>query len=179
MSKTAFHLSTDLENAAARLAKAAEGELAASAKAHGIKIQSDKVIYASLPSGMIVHAPLAGIEKYNDRDFASGAAIQLVIVNSNAKGALPNGAYVVKAKHQPGASSGKAAFIDSTGAVVAEHDLIIRSKAQLADIFSTVFSGSGSNEIPNITSTHIFTPRHQYVDCSGWQPYRTLFYEVG
>lgn len=172
-------LSPNFERATANVLATARAELQAAAKAHGVKIRADRMVYASLEKTTIVHVPLLGIERYKDADFAAGAPIQLVIVRSTVKGEIPNGAYVVKAQYRPRAKSGKALFTDRNGAVVAQRDLLVRTAAQSAVLFPGVYPDNpGPQDIPVITSTHCFekSPGDWAVDCAGWIPYRVLYY---
>jgi hypothetical protein len=178
-SRKTSDLSAAFSNAAANALATAREELQTAAKAHGVKIKADRVVYASLEKTTIVHVPLAGIEKYKDADFAAGAPVQLVIVKSTAKGEIPDGAYVVKAQYRPGAKSGKAIFTDRTGAVIAQRNLIVRTVAQSAVLFPGVYPDDpGPQNIPVITSTHCFekSPGDWAVDCAGWIPYRVFYY---
>lgn len=176
MPKKTSDLSPDFEKVTANVMATAKKELQAAAKANGVRINSEQIVYGSFGNTTIVHAPIAGIEKYKDADFRAGAPIQLVIVKSTRKGEIPNGAYVVKAQHQPRAKSGKAIFTDRTGAAVAERNLIIRTVEQSGVLFPEVYSDP--QNIPFVTSWHCFpkAPGHWYVDCAGWQPPRVLYY---
>lgn len=168
--------SPDFEKAAANVLAMAKKELQSAAKMHRVKVERDQAVYTTFANITIVHAPIAGIEKYEDSDFAQGAPIQLVIVKSTKKGEIPNGAYVVKAQHRARANSGEAIFTDRTGAVAARRKLIIRTAEQSAVLFPEIYSGPMN--IPMVTSTHVFPKGngHWYVDCAGWKPYRILYY---
>jgi hypothetical protein len=154
----------------------AEKELLAAATEHKVHIQVDRMISASTQTTTILHAPLQGIERYKDADFSAGAKVLLMIVKSSARRAIPNGSYVVKVQHRPGATSGKALFTDTKGTVVAQRNLIIRTREQAAVLFPEVYSGPDPVDIPVITSTHVWHNNHWAVDCAGWQPYRVLYY---
>lgn len=163
-----FGLSPSFDQAAANALATAKKELQAASIAHGVRIKAEQMAYVSSQNLTIVQAPILGIEKYGEADFAAGAQIQLVIVKSTMSNGIPNGSYVVKAQYQREATSGKAIFTNRAGAVVAQRDLIVRTLAQMAVLFPTVYPIS---EIPNITSTHTFTDSHGvlhgYYDCSG------------
>jgi hypothetical protein len=110
-----------------------------------------------------------------------GVPILLLIVKSTTKLTIPNGSYVIKARYQPGASSGKVTFTDRNGSVSAERDLIVRTWKQSAILFPGVYTEPTPNEIPNITSTHVWMivngVKKYYVDCSGVNG--TLLFEMG
>jgi hypothetical protein len=146
--------------------------------------------YVSDQHQTIVQAPIKGIEKYTDADFKVGAPIMLVIVKSTNSLRIPNGSYVVRAQYEPRATSGKAIFTDSTGRIVSRQELNVRTLEQSAVLFPAIYSklktggqgGGGATpvEIPNITSSHCFYnstgPKQCWVDCTGWQPPRTLIF---
>ncbi|HEY8208400.1 MAG TPA: hypothetical protein VIG99_13010 [Myxococcaceae bacterium] len=178
--------SPNFQNAVTQAEKAAGDELHAAAAAHGVTIQEDRSIYSSVGGVTLLHAPLAGINAYGDDDFSAGAPIQLLIVHSGNTQGLPDGSYVVKAQHEPGATEGQAIFIGADGAEAGRRTLLIRTAEQAAVLFPGPYGGGGGGgpaEIPNITSTHVFIigkdgKLHEAVDCSGWQPYRTIYYAV-
>lgn len=174
--KQAFELPSDLEKATANVLATARKTLQAAAKAHGVKIKAEQMLYTSVEKITIVHAPIAGIERYTDADFAAGAPIQLMIVKSMTRGDVPSGSYVVKAQYRPQAISGKALFTDRNGTIVARRELIVRTWKQSAVLFPDVYSDPGPQEIPVVTSTHVWHNNKWSVDCAGWTPYRVLFY---
>lgn len=176
MPEKPFELSPDFDKATTNVLVAAKKELQAAAKAHGVRVNADQMMYASLNKVTIVHAPLIGVEKYKDEDFAAGASIQLILVKSTIRGDVPSGSYVVKAQYQLRATSGRAIFIDQTGAVVTQRELIIRTWKQSAVLFPEVYSDPGPQLIPVVTSTHIWHNNKWAVDCAGWIPYRVLYY---
>jgi hypothetical protein len=176
MPKKTSDLPPDFKRATADVLSTAKKELQAAAKAHGVKIKPDQMVYAGLEKITIVHAPIAGIEKYKDADFAAGAPIQLVIVKTTTRGGVPSGSYVVKAQYRPRATSGKAIFTAPGGNVVAQQELIIRTRKQSAVLFPDVYTDPGPQEIPVITSTHVWHNNKWSVDCAGWIPYRVLYY---
>ena len=98
-------------------------ELLAAAKAHRVSIEADKIAYVNNQRVTIVRAPIKGIDKYSDADFAKGAPIVLMIIKSKRKLAVPDGSYVVKIQPPRDAKPGKAIFTDAAGAVVAQRDL--------------------------------------------------------
>ena len=164
---------------------AAQKELRDAAAAHKVSIQTDRMAYASDQRTTIVHAPISGIERYGDSDFAAGAPIQLLVIGSSARLGIPSGSYVVKAQYSPGAISGHAIFTDSKGTVVARKDLIVRTRAQAVVLFPGLFPETTDGEpleLPNITSTHVWinTPNgpRLAVDCAGWDPYRIIYYYI-
>jgi hypothetical protein len=177
MAQKLLGLSRDFNKASSAALDAAKRELAAAAKAHGVKISSKQILGANVGGKIVVHAPLAGIERHKDADFAGGAPIILMIVKSKTKGALRDGSYLVKVQHKPGASNGTATFTDRNGAVVAQEQLVIGTNAQVAVLFPGVDS-PGVAGIPVITSTHVWINGHLYVDCSGWLPHRILYFAV-
>jgi hypothetical protein len=154
----------------------AEKELRAAAALHKVRIQVKRMISAGTEATTILHAPIQDIERYTDTDFSAGAPVLLMIFKSSVQQAIPNGSYVVKVQHRPGATSGKALFTDTKGTVVAERNLVIRTREQAAVLFPEVYSGPDPVDIPVITSTHVWHTNHWAVDCAGWQPYRVLYY---
>jgi hypothetical protein len=116
-------LSQTFAQATPNVPAASRTELLAAAKAHGVSIKADKTAYVNNQRMTIVRAPIKGIDKYNDADFAKGAPIVLMIIKSKMKLAVPDGSYVVKVQYQRNAKSGKAIFTDAGGAVVAVRDL--------------------------------------------------------
>lgn len=98
MPKKTSNLSPDFDKATANVLATAKKELQAASKAHGVKIKADQMVYANLEKMIIVHVPIAGIEKYQDADFEAGAPIQLLIIKSTMQGDIPSGSYVVKAR---------------------------------------------------------------------------------
>jgi hypothetical protein len=170
------NLSSDFEKAAADVLATTRKELQAAAKAHGVKIRAEQMVCANLEKTMIAHAPIAGIERYTDADFAAGAPIQLVLIKSTTRGEIPSGSYVVKAQYQPRAASGKAIFIDRNGVVVRQRELIVRTWKQSAVLFPDVYTDPGPQLIPVVTSTHVWHNNKWSVDCAGWIPYRVVYY---
>lgn len=176
--------SPNFQSAVTQAEKAADDELHAAAAAHGVTIQEDRSIYSIVGGVTLLHAPLAGISAYQDADFSAGAPIQLLIVHSGNTLGFADGSYVVKAQHEPGATEGQAIFIGADGAEAGRRTLLIRTAEQAAVLFPEPYGGGGGPaEIPNITSTHVFIlgkdgKLHEAVDCSGWQPYRTIYYAV-
>lgn len=102
---------------------AARQELLKAAKAHGVKINTDKITYVSNQKLTLVRAPIQGSDKYKDIDFVSGAPMTLMIVKANDKLLVPNGSYVVKIHYPPNGLSGKALFNDAAGSVIGQQDL--------------------------------------------------------
>jgi hypothetical protein len=116
-------LSRNFAQATPSVPAAARKELLAAAKAHGVSIKADKIAYVDNQKVTIVRAPIKGIDKYSDADFAKGAPIVLMIIKSKVKLAVPDGSYVVRVQYQRNAKSGKAIFTDAGSAVVAVRDL--------------------------------------------------------
>ena len=87
-----------------------EQEILKAATVHKVNINVDRMLSASTQTTTILQAPLRGIERYGDDDFLKGAPVVLVVIKSSALHPIPNGSYVVKVEHRPGASSGKALF---------------------------------------------------------------------
>ena len=102
---------------------AARKQLLAAAKAHKVSIKIDRIAYVSNQEMTIVRAPITGIEKYSDADFAAGAPVVLMVIKSTMKLAVPNGSYAVKVKYPRQGPSGKAIFLDPAGAIAAEIDI--------------------------------------------------------
>ena len=161
-------LSPSFYQATANTLATVNKELQAAAIAHGVRINAEQMSYVSSQNLTIVQAPINGIEKYREADFAAGAQIQLVIVKSTMPNGIPNGSYIVKAQYERETTSGRAIFTDRAGTVVAQRDLLVRTRAQMAILFPGVYP---SSDIPNITSGHIYTDSNGhstgYVDCSG------------
>ena len=178
---TADRTSTNFNRASENALAAAKEELLDAARAHNVKIQVDRMLYASDGKMTIVNAPITGIEKYRSADFATGAPILLIIVKSTTKISMPNGSYVVKAQYQSGATSGKVTFTDRNGTLSAQRDLIVRTRKQWAMLFPREYATTPSVDIPNITSLHCFVDvlgvTHCYYDCSGVNG--TLYFEMG
>jgi hypothetical protein len=165
-------------------------ELMNVAAAHKVKVQARRAVYISSENFTLIHVPLQDIEKYKDADFTAGVPLMLIIVKQAEASGVLNGSYVVKVQFAPGASSGKAIYLDSTGAVAAERELLIRKtepfpfsdiagppgKANRA-VGGAIVKGTGPTPvgIPNITSTGCVGTQC-YVDCAGWQPYRVLYF---
>jgi hypothetical protein len=155
-------------------------ELQAAAKERGVSIDADLMVYAGAASMLIAVAPIKGIEKYGEAEFAKGAPIHLVLVKSAIKSGLPDGSYVVRAQYRPGADSGVAFFTDRGGAVVARRKLLIRTREQAAALFPDSY---GPQAIPVVNSLHYLGINSHGVptwtlDCSGWIPFRTIWYAV-
>lgn len=176
-SQEATGTSTDFDHATDKALSAAQKELLRAARAHRVSIEVDRMVFASDGRTTIVHAPITGLDKYKEADFAAGASILLTIVKSTIRLATPNGSYVVKAQYLPKATSGKITITDRNGTAVAHRDLIVRTSAQSATLFPGVFNTH--EEIPVITSIHIMSfingHAHGYVDCSGVRG--TLYFE--
>ena len=162
-------------------------ELAAAASSHKVSIDLDKMLFAGDQNTLMAHAPITGMEKYGDRDFAAGAPIHLLIIRSTRKYDVPNGSYVVKIQFEPGAASGKAIFLDRNGKVATTRKLYIKSLSESAAYFPDVYVGADPQNLPVVTSWHVFggyyfdtksntwLPRF-LVDCAGWKPYHVVYY---
>src|SRR5207248_1391968 len=135
------------------IAPAAEQVLAAAAL-HKVIVLANQLTFVGNQTVRIIHAPIAGIERYKPADFAAGKAIQLLVIESSEPLSVPNGSYVVKAMFRSRARSGKVTFTDSLGNVVATRDLVIRTKAEAEVLFPEVFGNPPLADIPVITSTH-------------------------
>lgn len=179
--RTGTTASTNFTRAADNTLAAAKQELLDAAKAHGVSIQVERMLYVSDGRTTIVHAPITGSEKYRSADFAAGAPILLVIVNSTMRLAVSNGSYVVRAQYESGASSGKVSFVNRRGIVAGQRDLIIRTWKQSGILFPGAYGDPPPVGIPNITSSHIISWQngiaHYYFDCSGVNG--TLYFEMG
>jgi hypothetical protein len=184
--------STNLDQIASNTFNSVKKELLDAAAAHKVTVQSERAVYVSDKNITLIHSPLQGIEKYRDADFAAGVPLMLVIIKATQTPRALNGSYVVKVQFPPGASSGKAIFIDSKGGIAAQRELIIKNGKQFP-LSSSADSLRKPNftqgdvvvtpaEIPNITSTHCAHPKNPdsscYVDCSGWDPYHTLTFSM-
>jgi hypothetical protein len=190
LSCAVFLALTSTVTAQQRRGETAQGireELMAAAEVHKVSINIDKMLFVGDKDTLMAQAPITGIEKYGDKEFAGGAPIQLLLVRSAITYDVPNGSYVVKAQYEPRASSGTATFFDQNGKVAATRKLFIKSLKESASYFPDVYGGSGPQEIPVVTSWHVFSgyyfdpvlhmwrPRYM-VDCAGWIPYRVLYY---
>jgi hypothetical protein len=159
--------------------------LVATARAHNVTVNEARVSFVTNGTVTVAHAPLVGIEKYTDSDFAAGVPLQILYVDAPSPINLPRGAYLVRVQFARGASEGKVSFIDARGKRLT-HQLLVRTQRQAAVVFPDVYTNPPSADVPVITSTHqwIEDPAHPGdpayghwgVDCSGWQPYRTLYY---
>lgn len=178
MAKTR-ELSTAFVNAAANVSKVVAKEMLSAAKAHRVRVDAERIALASRPRSTVVHAPLLGINKYKPADFAAGAPVLLVITRSAVRGAIPSGSYVVKAQYTAPTKSGKAIIINQEGVVVAQRKLLVRTRAQSAVLFPNAYLDLPSADIPVITSWHVMmgNPPKEYVDCTGWNPVHTLYFE--
>ena len=101
---------------------AAKQELLKAAKKHKVKIKADQIGYLANQKMTIVRAPIAGIEKYVEANYETGAPIALMIIKSTVKLAVPDGSYVVSIQYPRNAKSGKVLFRNAAGAEVAERD---------------------------------------------------------
>lgn len=120
----------------AKVPEAAKKELLKAAKAHGVNIKADKIAYVDNQKMTIVRAPIAGIEKYVEADYETGAPIALMIIKSTVKLAVPDGSYVVSIQYPRNAKSGKVLFTNAAGAVVArdaDPPILILSDADFPD----------------------------------------------
>jgi|GEM_PF-6659727 hypothetical protein len=195
--QTRTSVAVNLDQAASNTLAAARKALLDAAATHKVTVQAERAVYVSDQGITLIHAPLQGIEKYQDADFTAGVPVMLIIIKSaeikstEASRAL-NGSYVVRAQFQPGASSGKATFIDSKGKIARQRELIIKTGGQFPLNELGTYSRQANPkqdgglpvpaEIPVITSTHCAHPSHPdsscYVDCSGWSPPRTLYFSM-
>lgn len=174
-----FDLSLDFEKSRTNVLATAKKELQAAAKAHGVKVNTDQMVYTELEKTTIVHVQIAGIEKYRDADFKTGAAIQLLIVKSTARGDIPSGSYLIKIQYRPRTKDGKAIFMDRMGTVVVQRKLIVRTWEQSATLFPEVYSDPGVQNLPTINSSHLYlypTGWRMIFDAAGWIPYREIWY---
>jgi hypothetical protein len=150
--------------------------LASTAAAHGRSVPRGLESYVHFGDGVLAHAPLAGIERYTDDDFAAGVEIMALVVSMPESNVVPNGAYVVKAQFEPGATTGKVTFLDAEGRAVATTPAYARSYDEISRVLPGAYDPPPPPMIPNITSTHVFYHGHLAVDCSGWDPPRTIYY---
>lgn len=159
---------------------ALRSQFIAAAGAHRVGINPEMMAYMVTGEGFVAHVPLAGIDRYQDADFAAGAPIQLVIVRGNTQ-SLPDGSYVVKAQYRAGAGSGTAIFLDRTGAEAARRDLTVLTWRQATEQFPGLYPHEEPQNLPVVTSSHqLYDPKVKYwrtiVDCAGWKPYRVVWY---
>jgi hypothetical protein len=151
-------------------------ELAAVAAAHGHKIPDGLATYAHFGDTTIAHAPLDGIAGYSDADFQAGVLIMAIVIDEPRPGRVPNGAYVVQVKLEPGSATGVATYFDAEGHAVASVPAQSRTPDQINAIFPGAYDPPPPANLPNITSTHVWHNNHYAVDCAGWQPYRVIYY---
>jgi hypothetical protein len=151
-------------------------QLAAVAAAHGHKIPDGLATYAHFGDTSIAHGPLDGIAGYTDADFQAGVLIMAIVVNEPTPGRVPNGAYVVQARFEPGARDGMATYFDAQGRAVASVPAHSRTPDEINAAFPGAYDPPPPSEIPNITSTHVWHNDHYAVDCAGWQPYHVVYY---
>jgi hypothetical protein len=150
-------------------------QLAAVAAAHGHQIADGLATYAHFGDTVIAHAPLDGIAGYGDADFQAGVLIMAILIAEPSPGRIPNGAYVVQVKLEPGSNVGIATYFDAQGRAAATVAAYSRRPQDIDPIFPGAYDPS-SPGIPNITSTHVWPNHHWTVDCAGWQPYRVIYY---
>lgn len=162
--------------------QAATNQLKKAASDHGVTVLSDLMTYVTAPDLVMVHAPIEGYLKYTDADFAAGARLMMVMVHSGNKLNVPDGTYLVSVEFplpdstNKLAKEGKARFFGPDGTVVAERPAYVRTVDEQKDFFPG--TDPGPSNIPNITSTHLLRNGHYYVDCSGWKPFRTIYYPM-
>jgi hypothetical protein len=150
--------------------------LASTVAAHGQSIPKGLETYVHFGDGVVAHAPLAGIDRYTEEDFAAGVEIMALVVSMPVTNLVPNGAYVVKAQFDPGAATGKVSFLNAEGQAVATAPAYARSYDEITQVLPGAYDPPPPPMIPNITSTHVFYHGHLAVDCSGWDPPRTIYY---
>jgi hypothetical protein len=151
-------------------------QLAAVAAAHGHKIPDGLATYAHFGDTAIAHAPLDGIAGYTADDFRAGVLIMAIVIEETTPGRVPNGAYVVQARFEPGAATGVATYFDAEGRAVASVPAQSHTPDQINAVFPGTYDPPPPSNIPNITSTHVWHNNHYAVDCAGWQPYRVIYY---
>ena len=175
----------DLAAAGKASTDAARKELESAAASLGVDVLSDLMSYVVVEGAMLVHAPVAGYEKYTDEDFAKGVPLTVLLTRADGKFGVPDGNYLVKV--QVGSingalhTTGKATFLDSNGKVVVSRPLYVRYPKELNAILPE-FSDENPANIPRVTSTHILRwdkvlKQYRYwVDCTGWDSGLTLFF---
>lgn len=146
------------------------------AAAHGATLSPGLRTYAHFGSTVIAHAPLDGIGAYTDADFEAGAPILALTVDAATPGAVPNGTYLLRVRIKPGAAAGQVALVDAAGALVATGKAVVRSADEINGIFPRSYEPLPPLGIPNITSTHVWHNNQWAVDCSGWQPWRVIYF---
>jgi hypothetical protein len=178
-------LTSDDRQATPTVASASK-DLRTIAAKHKVRIDEKQMSFFTTDAFTIAHAPVVGLERYTEDAFAAGAPIQAILVNSAKPARVPNGTYLVKAQFQPGAKTGKALLIAANGTLVAQLDLIVRTRRELANIFPDVYS-TPLVDIPVITSTHVWLGNqahigetgpygHWGVDCMSSSNGPTLYY---
>lgn len=156
--------------------------LGAVAAARGYSIAAGSESYVRAADTVLAHAPLEGIAEYTDESFAAGAPLMVVHVNEGVPGRIPNGTYLVTVQHEPGAQKGWAHYSDQDGNVVVSVPATLHAPSNLDRMFPGSYSDPEPPMIPVITSTHVWVPAHGNipghwgVDCTGWQPIRTIYY---
>jgi len=193
VAQTKTQPTSNVVSLASSTSAAVNKEVMNAASAHQVKVQADRAVLINEKDFTLIHVPLQNIEKYKQADFTAGVPIMLILVRRAGDPGGLNGSYVVKAQFAPGASTGKAFYLDSKGAVAAERELLIRSSEPFPFSETTgsfekenraaaggIVKGTGPQptatptplDIPNITSTgclHPYGPKdkHCYVDCFG------------
>jgi hypothetical protein len=150
-------------------------QLVAVAAAHGHQIIDGGVSYAHVGDTVIAHAPLDGIAGYRDADFQAGVLITAILVAEPRPGRIPNGAYVVQVKLEPGSDVGIATYFDAQGRAAAT----VPAYSRRPDDINAVFPGAydpAARALSSITSTLVWHDDHWAVGCAGWQPYRVIYY---
>jgi len=202
VAQTRTQATGNLAALASSTSAAVNKEVMNAALAHQVKVQADRAVVINEKDFTLVHVPLQGIEKYKQADFIAGVPIMLILVRRAGDPGGLNGSYVVKAQFAAGASTGKAFYLDSKGAVAAQRELLIgssepfpfsetprSSEKENRAAAGGIVKGTGPQptatptpvDIPVITSTgcqHPYGPNDKtcYVDCAGWQPYQVLYF---
>ncbi len=171
----AVWITADASSEGAAVELRAFDQLAAVAAAHGHQIPDGFATYAHFGDTVIAHAPLDGIAGYRDADFRAGVLIMAILIAEPRPGRIPNGAYVVQVKFEPGSAVGVATYFDAQGRAAATVPAYSRHPAEINEVFPGAYDASPP-ALPNITSTHVWQDNHWAVDCAGWQPYRVIYY---
>ena len=145
-----------------------EKELEQAALQFGVKIRTGEAVFSSDSLSNVAVVALQGIENYRQPDFTKGAPIQLIIVNSSTDD-MPSGTFVVKAQFKPHATQGQALFTDQNGKVVAARPMLLRTWEQANILFPEIYvlPQPQPEDLPVISSTHIWHNGHYAVDCTG------------
>lgn len=161
-------------DAAAAVELKAFDQLAAVAAAHGHQILDGHAGYAHVGDAVIAHAALDGIAGYRDADFQAGVLIMAILIAEPHAGRIPNGAYVVQVKLEPGSDAGIATYFDAQGRAAATVPAYSRRPEDIDAVFPNAYLPR--TEPAAVTSELVWHGDRWIAGCAGWQPYRVIYY---